>query len=137
MFETIQHELENSNATPLDQIYSREFVEGLLKCGSLISMIENKKINTTMLLSLLLENPNYQDFFTEATSSENFKEAILSLLYLFPALVKSKITKSIVRKLNAKQTHKPRTAPLQQTLSCIEKLKKQTISSKKRLRGYC
>jgi hypothetical protein len=136
MFETIQHELENSNATPLDQIYSREFVEGLLKCGSLISIIENKKLNTTMLFSLLLENPNYQDFFTEITSSENFKEAILSLLYIFPALVKSKITKSVIRKLNAKQAHKTRTAHLQHPLGSLKKPKKQTIPSKKRLRGH-
>ena len=118
-------ELENSNVTPLDQIYSKEFIEGVLKAGSLISMLENKKINTTFLLSLLLENVNYQDFFTEITSSENFKDAILSLLYLYPALIKSKITKSVVRKLNARRTSsKIRTITVQQTLGSIKKSKK-------------
>ena len=105
MTNKLLEELENSNATPLDQIYSKEFTEGMLKAGSLISMIENRKINTTALLSLLLENLNYQDFFTEITSSENFKEAILSMLYLHPSLVKSKITESVIRKLNARRTN--------------------------------
>jgi len=94
---------ESSHATPLDQIYYKEFVEGMLKAGSLISMLENKKINNTMLFSLLLEKPEYQDFFTEITASESFKHSILSLLYLHPSLVKSKITKSVVRKLNGKK----------------------------------
>lgn len=95
-------DLESSNATPFSQIHSREFVEGVMKAGSLISVMENKKINTTALLTLLLENSDYQKFFTEITSSDSFKEAIMSLLYLSPSLVKSKITKSLVRKLNAK-----------------------------------
>jgi hypothetical protein len=118
-------DLENSNVTPFDQIRSKEFVEGLLKAGSLISMIENKRINTTALFSLLLEKPEYQDFFTEITSSDNFKEALLSLLYSHPSLVKSKITKSVIRKLNGKTKHSNgiRKAPIQQTPHCVEELK--------------
>lgn len=118
-------DLENSNVNPFDQIRSKEFVEGLMKAGSLISMLENKKINTTALFTLLLEKPEYQSFFTEITSSDNFKEALLSLLFLHPALVKSKITKSVIRKLNGKTKHidVPGKVTLQQTPSCIEKSK--------------
>ena len=119
-------DLENSNVNPFDQIRSKEFVEGLLKAGSLISMLENKKINTTALFTLLLEKPEYQLFFTEITSSDNFKEALLSLLYLHPALVKSKITKSVIRKLNGKTKHIDVSGkvPLQQTSGSIEKSQK-------------
>ena len=117
-------DLEGSNATPLDQIHYKEFVEGMLKAGSLISMLENKKVNTTLLFSLLFEKPDYQEFFTEITASESFKHSILSLLYLNPSLVKSKITKSVVRKLNAKSNHRARKAPVQQTSNCIKKRKK-------------
>jgi hypothetical protein len=106
MSNIISEELESSNASPVSQINSREFIEGVLKAGSLISMLENKKINTTALFSLLIQNPDYQKFFTEITSSDSFKEAIMSLLYLNPNLVKSKITKSIVRKLNGKSKSK-------------------------------
>ena len=107
--------LESSNASPLDQIHSKEFAEGLMKAGSLISMLENKKINVTGLFSLLIEKFDYRDFFTEITASENFREAILSLLYLNPILVKSKITKSVIRKLNAKSNYRTRKVALQQT----------------------
>jgi hypothetical protein len=118
--------LEHSNASPVDQILMREFVDGALKAGSLISMIENKKINTTMLFSLLLEKSEYQEFFTEITSSDSFKESIFTLLLLYPNLVKSKITKSVVRKLNGKpkSNYRAGKAPIQQTLSGIKKRKK-------------
>ena len=124
-------ELENSNATPFDQIHSREFVEGVLKAGSFISMIENKKVNTTTLFSLLLEKNDYQEFFTEITSSNSFKEAILSLLYLFPNLIKSKITKSVIRKLNgkSKSINRPGTALIQQAPSHITKRAKQAVQA--------
>jgi len=117
-------ELENSNSLPTDRLFSAEFIDGLLKAGSLISMLENKKLNTTALFALLLEKKEYQKFFTEITSSENFKESILSLLYLTPSLVKSKITKSVIRKLNAKPTNKSRTSSFQQTLGCFQEPKK-------------
>jgi hypothetical protein len=131
MPQTHFEELENSHANPIDHILSKEFVDGVLKAGSLISMLENKKLNNAAFLSALLEKPNYQKFFTEVTSSENFKEAILSLLYLSPSLVKSKITKTIIRKLNAKPTIKPGKAFIQQTLGDIQKSKKQTFQVKK------
>jgi len=95
-------ELDTSNANPLDRIRSREFIDGVLKAGSLISMLENKKINVTTLFVLLFETTKYQEFFTKITASESFKESILSLLYLHPALVKSKFTKSVIRKANGK-----------------------------------
>jgi hypothetical protein len=115
------NELENSNASPFSQINSKEFVEGVLKAGSLISMLENKKINTTALFSLLIENISYQKFFTEITSSSSFKEALFLLLQLNPSLVKSKIVKSLVRKINgkSKSNNGARKASLQQTSYCL------------------
>ena len=118
-------EISNSEANPLDQIYSKEFAEGLLKAGSLISMLENKRMNTTGLFALLLEKKDYQDFFVEVTASKTFRQAILSLLCFYPSLVKSKITKAVIRKLNAKSpNNRSRKAPIQQTLSGITNCKK-------------
>jgi hypothetical protein len=95
--------LETSTGSPTDHLQNRDFMEGLLKAGSLISMLEGKKINVTALFVLLLERKDYQDFFVEVTSSSSFEEAVLSLLILHPSLVKSKITKSSIRKLHAKK----------------------------------
>ena len=105
MAPTTFSDIENSNSSPINQILSKEFIDGMLKAGSLISMIENKKLNTAAFFVLLLENKNYQEFFAEITSSNNFRDAVLSMLYLNPSLVKSKVTKTTVRRIhNAKKT---------------------------------
>jgi hypothetical protein len=106
--ETVEFSLElnSSTADPAERIKFNEFISGLLKAGSFISMIENKKINTTNLFLLLLEKKDYQDFFVDITSTKNFREAVSLLLHLYPNLVKSKFTKSYIRKLHgpAKKT---------------------------------
>ena len=112
MTPSIFSETENSHSSPVVQILSKEFIDGMLKAGSLISMIENKKLNTAAFFGLLLENKNYQEFFVELTSSANFRDALLSMLYLNPSLVKSKVTKSIIRKINAKPTNRARKTSL-------------------------
>ena len=117
MYSCIFSESNNSNASPSDLIHIREFISGLNKAGSLISMLENKKINSTSLFVLLLENHSYQEFFTEITSSINFKDAVRNLLYLYPNLVKSKFTKSALKKINGKSNNRIREINLQQT-SC-------------------
>jgi hypothetical protein len=118
-------DLDTSEANPLDKIHSKEFAEGLMKAGSFISMLENKRINVTGLFALLLEKKDYQDFFVEITASETFKRAILSLLYFYPSLVKSKITKAVIRKVNAKSSaNRIRKISLQQTSSDIKNIKK-------------
>ena len=96
----VYDDLEKSNISPLDQICSKEYTEGVLKAGSVISLLENKKLNPINLFLCLLKSKQYQSFFTEITSSNSFKEAILSLLYLYPSIVKSKITKSAVKQLH-------------------------------------
>ena len=108
MAPTIFSDTENSKASPVDQMLSKEFIDGMLKAGSMISMIENKKLNTAAFFALLLENKSYQEFFAEITSSNNFRDALLSMLFLNPSLVKSKVTKSLVRKINAKPNHRAR-----------------------------
>lgn len=134
MAPTIFGDLDNSNATPLDQLHSKEFIDGMLKAGSLIAMLENKKINVAALFTLLLEKESYQEFFTEITASDSFREALLSLLFLFPSLVKSKVTKTVVRKINAKKpTQRPGKASIQQALDRIKVGKKQTVQAKKEL----
>lgn len=96
-------DLDNSNANPVDRLETSEFIDGVLKAGSLISMLENKKINITTLFLLILEHKHYQDFFVDITSSKSINEAVLSLLYLYPSLVKSKFTKSFIRKKASKR----------------------------------
>ena len=118
---------DSSIVTPVEQLHTKEFVEGILKAGSLFSMLENKKLNSTGLFTLILEKKEYQNLFVEITASENFREAILSMLYLYPSLVKSKLTKTVIKKINAQTNNRTRKITVQQTSSNIKKTKKQTI----------
>ena len=113
MAKNVFADLGGSDTPPMNRILSQEFVAGLNKAGSLFSMLENKKINSTTLFSLLLETPLYQDFFVEITSSEDIRDAILSVLYLYPSIIKSKVTKTVVRKINAIQNNRARKTTLQ------------------------
>jgi hypothetical protein len=108
MSKNVFAELGSPDSLPVNRILSQDFIEGLNKAGALFSMLENKKINATGLFGLLLETPCYQDFFVEITASEDFRDSILSLLYLYPSIVKSKITKATIRKLNAKNSNRIR-----------------------------
>lgn len=98
-------ELIESNAVPTDQLCSQEFVENMYKAGSLISVIENKKLNFTNLFVLLLEKPEYRDLFVEITSCRNFRESLFMMMKLNPSLAKSKIVKSVVKKINARASN--------------------------------
>lgn len=108
MAQNIFANLGNPDALPINKILSQDFIEGLNKAGAFFSMVENKKLNAVALFGLLLEDKSYQNFFVEITASENFRDAILSMLYLHPSIVKSKITKSVIRKINAKPTNRTR-----------------------------
>jgi len=98
-------ELIESNAVPIDQICSQEFIENVYRAGSLISVIENKKLNFTNLFVLLLEKPEYRDLFVEITSSNSFRESLFMMMKLNPSLAKSKIVKSVVKKINARSNN--------------------------------
>ena len=61
----VYDDLEKSNISPLDQICSKEYTEGVLKAGSVISLLENKKLNPINLFLCLLKSKQYQSFFAE------------------------------------------------------------------------
>jgi hypothetical protein len=94
----IDCELESSFSTPFDQLCLREFIEGLMIAGSVISILENKKLTPVNFFLCLLESKQYQQIFTELTSSENFKQGLTFLFFVYPNLAKSRITKTALRK---------------------------------------
>lgn len=91
-------ELEASHSTPYDQVCLQEFVEGLMKAGSAISILENKKLTPANLFIQLLESRQYQQLFSEITCSANFRHALSQLLHVYPNLAKSRITKAALKK---------------------------------------
>lgn len=93
--------LESSYCLPDDSIKYKEFIDGMMKTGSFISQIEQKRLSNVALFVCVLENQLYQQIFVELTSAKSFRDAISTLLYIHPSLVKSKFTKTAIRKINA------------------------------------
>jgi len=88
------------NNNPINQIKEKEFNDNLLKFGSLVTILKNKRINQTMLLLLILEDSNYNNCFKQITEIDDDFTLISSLIIRFPILHKSKIIKTRLNKLN-------------------------------------
>ena len=65
----VYSDLERSDITPIDQICSKEYTEGVLKAGSIISLIENKKLNPI-------------NFFIYCSMSKSFRKEFCLLFKL-------------------------------------------------------
>lgn len=87
-----------SRNDPLSQICTKEYILGVFKFGSFLSIIKNKKINPSTLFTSILESKDLREIFIYVTHSENINEALLNLLQLYPSLLKSKNTKRLFKK---------------------------------------
>ena len=89
-----------NNNNPLYQIKEFEFDDILLKFGSLISMLKNKRINQTMFLVELLESEAHRECFKVLSGIEETQILFHNLIVRFPVLCKSKIIKTKIKELN-------------------------------------
>jgi len=83
---------------PLDNICNKEFVINVMKFGAYLSIINNKRINASVLFISILENSKLRDIFMEITGAENVRDSLLGIMEIYPVLVKSKNTKRIFDK---------------------------------------
>jgi hypothetical protein len=81
------------NNDPVEHALSKEFIYGLLKLGSYLSIINGRRINSSTLFMMILENSDIRYIFVELTGSSSEKEALTNILYMYPALLKSKNVK--------------------------------------------
>jgi len=94
---SIVHQISTNN--PLYSINEKEFNESLLKFGSFLSILKNKRINQTMLLLFVLENEDYRNCFKNISEIDNIQILLYNLIIRFPILCKSKIIKNKVKEL--------------------------------------
>jgi hypothetical protein len=87
-----------NNNDPVHNAVSKEFIEGMLKVGSFLSIICGKKINSSTLFTMILENSDIRYIFVSLTGSVDERSALLSILHLYPALLKSKNVKKTFQK---------------------------------------
>jgi hypothetical protein len=88
----------NSRNDPLKQICTKEYILAVIKFGSFLSILHNKRLNPSTVFVMILENKDIRDLFIDITNSENAHEALLGLLQLYPPLLKSKNTKRLFKK---------------------------------------
>ena len=101
---TIIQAINNNN--PLYQIKQNEFDEILLKFGSLVSMLKNKRINQTMFLIELLESEPHRECFKILSGIDETKVLFYNMIIRFPVLCKSKIIKTKIKHVNDRRRNK-------------------------------
>lgn len=91
---------------PVHQIKNKEFNLALIKFGSFVSIIQNKRLSQTFILLQILENEQLRNIFKELCEIDEFQILLLNFLTCYPSLSKSKIIKSKVNQLfNHKKSH--------------------------------
>ena len=100
--ETLQNNkiVQSINLTnPVYQLNTKEFDEALLSFGSFLSIINNKRINQTMLLVALLEQKEVIESFKLLSGVDKPQILLYNLIMRFPVLCKSKIIKNKINEL--------------------------------------
>ena len=90
---------EQETRNPANDLQEREFEETVLKMGSFLSIIQNKKINQAKLIITIIQNKIFGNCFLEISNVENAQSLIFNILKKYPTLYKSKIIyKTLVNK---------------------------------------
>jgi hypothetical protein len=91
---------------PLYQIEDNEFNISLLKYGSLVSILKNKRINQTMLMVELLSSNEHRDCFKHISGVDTTEMMLYNFIYRFPILCKSKIIRNKISEIHKRDKRK-------------------------------
>ena len=83
---------------PATRITKREDGDNILRMGSVLSIINNKKINPAKLLVAILENKDYRDCFMEIMVVDDERELVSLIIAHYPNIVTSKIVNRQINK---------------------------------------
>lgn len=89
-----------NNTNPLYNIKQAEFDSALLKFGSLLSILKDKRINQTMFLVELLESEDHRECFKILSGIDKTNVLFYNMIVRFPVLCKSKIVKNKIKEIN-------------------------------------
>jgi len=93
----ITHQINADN--PIYKINEKEFNQSLISFGVIVSILKNKRINQTMLLTIILEHENFRNCFKYISEINDDYTLISNLVIRFPILCKSKIVKNKIQEL--------------------------------------
>lgn len=81
-------------------ITDRELDMIILKMGSLLSILQNKKINQAKLLIALVQNERFRKCFLKIADLDNFQRLVRSLMEKYPSLCESKVVSGALKRDN-------------------------------------
>ena len=84
---------------PIHHIESKEFNLNLIRFGSFVSIIQNKKLSQTFVLLQLFKNKELREIFQQMCEVESFQKLLSQFLECYPVLAKSKIVKLEITRL--------------------------------------
>jgi len=99
--------IEETNLSPPEYLAERELDMIVLKLGSLLSILQNKKTNQAKLLIALIQSITFRNCALQLADIDNFQELVNNLIERYPTLCKSKIVTIALTKRNSNgQQHK-------------------------------
>ena len=82
---------ESLNSNPLTEITNRELDLIILKMGSLLSIVSNKKNNQAKLLIATVKDKYFKEVFLRLSNIDNLQLLVTCILKRYPTVSKSKI----------------------------------------------
>lgn len=79
------------NQLPADNLTERELDMGILKIGSFLSIISNRKCNQAKLLITVVQNKYFSEMCMRLTEIDNPQTLVESILLRYPTISKSKL----------------------------------------------
>ncbi len=89
-----------SNENPLNKIQDKELDVLILKLGSFLSILNNKKVNQAKLLVTIVKDKHFRDCVFKLTEIDNLRQIVEALIEKYPSLYKSKIISKSLKKKN-------------------------------------
>lgn len=90
---------QTNNNNPITQIDDKETDLIILKMGSFLSIVNNKKVNQAKLLVTILKNKKFQQCFFHMLEINNLQSLVEYIIKKYPLICKSKVVhKAIKRK---------------------------------------
>jgi hypothetical protein len=89
---------QTNNSSPLVQINEKETDMIILKLGSFLSIINNKKTNQAKLLVTALKNKKFQQCICNLLEVDNLQSLVECIIKKYPLLCKSKVVHKAVKR---------------------------------------
>jgi hypothetical protein len=82
---------DSMNSNPAIKMSENELDDIILKMGSFLSIISNKKINQAKLLIMTVKDKYFRQLFQEIAEIDNLQLLVRSIIDRYPTICRSKI----------------------------------------------